>query len=69
MVPAAVPASIVARLNLEILKVLALPDVRAQMAKQGTDPLGSTPDAYNAFMRTEIERWTKVARAGNIAPE
>lgn len=69
MVPAAVPAPIVARLNLEILKVLALPDVRAQMAKQGTDPLGSTPDAYNAFMRTEIERWSKVARAGSIALE
>lgn len=69
MVPAAVPAPIVARLNLEILKVLALPDVRAQMAKQGTDPLGSTPEAYNAFMRTEIDRWSKVARAGSIALE
>ncbi len=69
MVPAAVPAPIVTRLNLEILKVLALPDVRAQMAKQGTDPLGSTPEAYNAYMRAEIERWSKVARAGSIALE
>lgn len=69
MVHAAVPAPIVARLNLEILKVLALPDVRAQMAKQGTDPLGSTPEAYNAFIRTEIDRWSKVARAGSIALE
>ena len=69
MVPIAVPAPIVARLNLEILKVLALPDVRFQMAKQGTDPLGSTPDAYNVFMRTEIERWAKVARAGSITLE
>jgi tripartite-type tricarboxylate transporter receptor subunit TctC len=69
MVPAAVPAPIVARLNLEILKVLALPDVRAQMAKQGTDPLGSTPEAYNAYMRAEIERWTKVAKAGSITVE
>jgi tripartite-type tricarboxylate transporter receptor subunit TctC len=69
MVPAAVPAPIVARLNLEILKVLAFPDVRAQMAKQGTDPLGSSPEAYNAFMKAEIERWTKVASAGSIALE
>lgn len=69
MVPAAVPAPIVARLNLEILKVLGMPEVRAQMSKQGTDPLGSTPEAYNAFMRTEIDRWSKVARAGNITLE
>ena len=69
MVPSAVPAPIVARLNLEILKVLAMPDVRAQMARQGTDPLGSTPEAYNAYLRTEIDRWSKVARAGGITLE
>ena len=69
MVPAAVPAPIVARLNLEILKVLAMPEVRAQMVRQGTDPLGSTPDAYNAFMRAEIDRWSRVARAGGITAE
>ena len=69
MVPAAVPAPIVARLNLEILKVLAMPEVRAQMVRQGTDPLGSTPDAYNAFMRAEIDRWSRVARAGGITVE
>ena len=69
MVPAAVPAPVVARLNLEILKVLAMPEVRAQMVRQGTDPLGSTPDAYNAFMRAEIDRWSRVARAGGITAE
>ena len=69
MVPAAVPAPIVARLNLEILKVLAMPEVRAQMVRQGTDPLGSTPDAYNAFMQAEIDRWSRVARAGGITAE
>ncbi len=67
--PAAVPAPIVARLNLEILKVLGMPEVRAQMARQGTDPLGSTPEAYNAFMRAEIDRWSKVAQAGSITLE
>ena len=69
MVPAAVPAPIVARLNQEILKVLAMPEVRAQMVRQGTDPLGSTPEAYNAYLRAEIDRWTKVARAGGITLE
>ncbi len=69
MVPAAVPAPVVARLNLEILKVLGMPEVRAQMARQGTDPLGSTPEAYNAYMRAEIERWAKVARTGGITLE
>ena len=66
MVPAAVPQAIVTRLNRDLLKVLAMPDVRAQMVKQGTDPLGSTPEAYNAFVLKEIERWSKVARTGSI---
>ena len=69
MVSAAVPAPIVARLNAEILKVLAMPEVRAQMTRQGTDPLGSTPEAYNAFVRAEIDRWSRVARAGGITAE
>lgn len=69
MVPAAVPLHIVARLNRELLKILAMPEVRTQMAKQGTDPLGSTPDAYNAFVRTEIDRWTKVAQTGGLILE
>ena len=66
MVPAAVPQAIVSRLNRDLLKVLAMPDVRAQMVKQGTDPLGSTAEAYNAFVLKEIERWSKVARTGSI---
>ena len=69
MVPAAVPGPIVTRLNLEMLKVLAMPDVRTQMARQGTDPLGSTPEAYNAYLRSEIERWSVVAKAGGITLE
>lgn len=66
MLPAAVPQAIVTRLNRDLLTVLAMPDVRAQMVKQGTDPLGSTPEAYNAFVLKEIERWSKVARTGSI---
>ena len=69
LVSSAVPASVVAKLNAELLKVLAMPEVRAQMIKQGTTPIGSTPETYNIYMKSEIERWTTVARAGNIKLE
>ena len=69
MAPAGVPSPVVARLNQEVLKVLALPEVRSQLSRQGTDPLGSTPETYNRFVQAEIERWTKVARAGRISLE
>ena len=33
-----------------------------QLAQQGADPLGSTPEAYGRYIKSEIERWTKVVR-------
>ncbi len=69
MAPAATPAAVIARLNQAITRVLANPDVRAQMSKQGTDPLGSTPEGYRAYVQGEIDRWTKVARSGEITLE
>ena len=67
MTPSEVPAPVIARLNQEVLNGLALPEVRSQLSRQGTDPLGSTPETYNRFVQAEIERWTKVARAGRTS--
>ena len=69
MAPAGTPAAIVARLNQAVNQVLGQPAVRASLAQQGTDPLGSTPERYEAYVRQEIERWTQVARTANIVLE
>lgn len=63
LVPAKTPPEIVRRLNAEILKALAASDVKAKLAVQGAEPLGSTPAEYGAYIKSEIERWDKAVKA------
>jgi tripartite-type tricarboxylate transporter receptor subunit TctC len=60
--PAKTPQAIVARLNAEIVKVLALPDVRNQFAIQGIEVIGGTPEQFASYIRDEITKWAKVIR-------
>jgi tripartite-type tricarboxylate transporter receptor subunit TctC len=60
--PARTPSAIVVRLNAEIGKVLASPDVRHQFEVQGIEVLGGTPEHFAAYIRSEIEKWAKVIR-------
>jgi tripartite-type tricarboxylate transporter receptor subunit TctC len=46
-----------------------VPEVRRVFAEQGADPVGSTPEEYEAFNRAEIARWIKAAREAGIQPE
>ena len=60
--PAGVPEDIVARLHAEIVKALAVPAVRARLEGMGVVPGGDTPDATQAFVLEEIERWARVVK-------
>ena len=61
------PDEIVQRLNREIQQILAADDMKKRLASEGADPVvGMTPEAFNALTRSEIAKWTKVARARNI---
>ena len=53
---------VVRRLNDAFNKVMALPDVRAKLVGGGLDPVGGTPEAFGGFIRTEIAKWSKIAR-------
>ena len=64
--PAQTPPAIVQRLNAEIMKALANPDVKAKLAAQGAEPLGSTPAQYGAYIKSELERWGKVIKASGV---
>ncbi|EFH11444.1 Bug family tripartite tricarboxylate transporter substrate binding protein, partial [Teichococcus cervicalis] len=66
MVPARTPEAVVARLNAAALAALADADLRARLAEQGTEPLGSTPDAYGAYLRAETARWGQVIAASGV---
>lgn len=69
MVPAATPRPIVDRLNAEILKALQHPEVKAKLAAQGAEPLGSTPGEYAAYVKKEIARWGGVVKASGVTIE
>jgi tripartite-type tricarboxylate transporter receptor subunit TctC len=69
MVPAGTPRPIIDRLNAELRKALANPEVRAKLALQGAEPLGSTPEEYGAYIRKEIDRWGKVVQQSGVKAE
>jgi tripartite-type tricarboxylate transporter receptor subunit TctC len=67
--PAQTPADIIARLQAEIRKALDTADVRESLEKTGNEPVGSTPEAFRAFVQSEIVKWAKVVKAANITAE
>ena len=66
LAPAATPPDVIARLNAEIAKALAAPDLRQRMANIGVDPAPGTPDELQRLIRDETELWTKVIKAAGI---
>jgi tripartite-type tricarboxylate transporter receptor subunit TctC len=69
VVPAATPPPIVKRLNAELTKILAMPDIRKSFTDQGAEIGGGTADAFGAFMHTESARWFAVMKQAGIKPE
>jgi tripartite-type tricarboxylate transporter receptor subunit TctC len=67
--PAGTPAALVARLNAEINKSLALADVAQQLAVEGAVPTPTTPQAFGALIARELPRWAEVVKAGNVKPD
>jgi tripartite-type tricarboxylate transporter receptor subunit TctC len=69
LAPAGTARAIVDRLNAEIVRALRAPDVRERLAADGAEPVGNSPEAFAAFIRAEIAKWAKVAKAAGIQPE
>lgn len=67
--PAGTPAPVVKRLQEEVAKVLAMADVRETLSKAGADPVGSTPEQFGAFIRSEIVKWGAAVKRAGITPE
>ena len=69
LAPAATPQNVVARLNTEINKALAAPDLKDRLLTAGIQPLGNTPDQLASFIRSETGRYAKVIKDAGIKPE
>lgn len=66
VVPAGTPPEIINSLNAQIRKALQSPDVLKQLAAQGAQPLGASPQEYEQYIRDEIQRWHEVVKAANV---
>jgi tripartite-type tricarboxylate transporter receptor subunit TctC len=69
LAPAGTPAPIVGRLNAEMVKVLARDDVKSTLGAQGLEVRSSTPEQFAAHIKSEIARFTRIARTAGIKAE
>ena len=67
--PANMPQPIVDRLNAEVKKSLASPEVRAKLDQQGLTTVGGTSAELKAYMKQEVPKWAKLLKNANIKPE
>jgi tripartite-type tricarboxylate transporter receptor subunit TctC len=66
MAPAKVPRQVVVRINLETVKVLAMPEVQKQLQFEGGMVSPSTPEEFEAFLRADVDRWAKMIKQTGI---
>ena len=66
MAPAGVARPIVAKLHAELVKAVRRTDTREQLASQGATAIGSTPEEFTAYLRSETTKWSRVLRAAGV---
>jgi len=66
---AGTPKALVDRLNAELVKVVAAPDVREKLAQSALEPSGAGPDPFRKLIETELARWTRVIKEAGIRTE
>jgi len=67
--PAGTPREVVQKLNAEVQKILAMPDVRERFLAQGVEPQGSTPEQFAEHIRTQMAKWAKVVQDAGVKAE
>jgi len=66
LAPAGTPGAAATTIHREISNILKLPDVKARLAMQGADPVGSSPEKFDAFIKSEIAKWAKVVKENGL---
>lgn len=69
LAPAGTPKDIIARLNSALVEILQTQDMRTRFAAFGVEPVANTPEEFAVYIRNEIAKWAKVAKAAKIEPQ
>jgi tripartite-type tricarboxylate transporter receptor subunit TctC len=67
--PAGTPPEVVARLNAEVQKIMATPEVTKRLEHEGSTFRPTTPEQFAAFVRSEAEKWGGLIREMGLKPE
>ena len=68
LAPAGTPRPIVDRLNAEIRKIVATPEIRDAFLNQGAEPVTDTPEEFAAIVRADVAKWAKIVKATGAKP-
>ncbi|MGB4557740.1 MAG: tripartite tricarboxylate transporter substrate-binding protein, partial [Burkholderiaceae bacterium] len=66
MAPAATPPALIRKISTDVARIVATPEIQERILSQASEPVGSTPEAYAAFIQTEISKWRDVIKQANI---
>ena len=66
--PARTPGAVIARVQAEVAKIAQSPVMKARLAAQGLELVGSTPAEFDAYIRSEIDKWRAVLKAAGVKP-
>jgi tripartite-type tricarboxylate transporter receptor subunit TctC len=69
LAPAGTPRAVVLKLNAEVNRILALPEVRQKLQEAGIEPAQGSPEQFGQFIEKEMVKWAKVAKDAGIQPE
>ena len=69
LAPAGVPIPIVNRLHSALTRALESRDMKERLTAEGAEPIGNTPQEFQAFIKSEIERWAVVVKASGMKAE
>lgn len=69
LAPAQTPRNIIAKLHTELVQVLHSPEIKQRFAADAAETVGNTPEEFARHIRSELDKWEKVAREAGIQPE
>ena len=67
--PAKTPRELIAKLNDAMRRILHAPDMKPRLESQGFEPAATAPEAFDAYIRSELAKWTKVVKQAGIKPD